>query len=58
MLQTVLHTLALTPPSPPVGLLTINSSHSCLLFATYPYLKYDINLQEEKCKNYSCHQHH
>lgn len=58
MIKTVLHTYSLTPPSPPVGLLTINNSHSCSIFASYPYLKYNINLQKEKHKNYSCHQHH
>lgn len=58
MVKTVLHTLSLRPPAPRAGLLTINNRHSWLLFTTYSHLKCHINLQKEKYKNYSCHQHH
>jgi len=58
MLKTVLHTFSLTPPSPSVGLLAMNNRHSCLHFAIPPYLHYNVSLQEQKRKNYPCHQHH
>lgn len=58
MIKTVLHTPSLRPPSPAAGLLTMNKRHTCLLSTTCPHLKCHINLQEEKCKNYSCYQHH